>query len=297
VSKQVRTYIVVVAVVVVSVATAIGVRAGNPGGPGTAPSATHSYTLDDIYARLANGTAGSQTTFTEPAVGPGTGVMHTLNEIMATAPSADDTNGAITSEVLSGRTFWGLNVASGQWGPQTGSAVASVNPTPPCWDDTNRYVDCGNGTVNDPVTGLVWLENANCFGEMNYVDANAAAAGLNSGECGLSDLSIAGDWRLPTQAEWDATMNIAGGEPGHFRCLAMLGHDPSLTNATGTDCFDAGPQQFTNVQSWYYWSANSLEADPTYAWAADLGEARTVAGRAPKTTATRHYVWPVRAGH
>ncbi|MCP4353954.1 MAG: DUF1566 domain-containing protein, partial [Desulfobacterales bacterium] len=34
------------------------------------------------------------------------------------APAADDTNGAATGDVLSGRTFWGLT--SGQWGQQTG---------------------------------------------------------------------------------------------------------------------------------------------------------------------------------
>jgi hypothetical protein len=32
---------------------------------------------------------------------------------------------------------------------------------PPCFDNLNRYVDCGNGTVTgtvtDTVTGLIWL--------------------------------------------------------------------------------------------------------------------------------------------
>jgi hypothetical protein len=29
-------------------------------------------------------------------------------------------------------------------------------------DNANRYVNCGNGTVTDTVTGLIWLQNANC---------------------------------------------------------------------------------------------------------------------------------------
>ena len=34
----------------------------------------------------------------------------------------------------------------------------------PCFDNTNRYVDCGNGTVTDTVTGLIWLQDADCLG-------------------------------------------------------------------------------------------------------------------------------------
>ena len=78
--------------------------------------------------------------------------------------------------------------------------------TPPCFDNANRYVNCGNGTVTDTVTGLIWLQNANCFGVQNYATANQAAAGLADGQCGLTDGSSAGDWRLPTKAEWEATV-------------------------------------------------------------------------------------------
>ncbi len=183
-------------------------RAGNPTGPGTAPNATSSYTLEDIHDRLEAGTAGTQSTFTEPAAGPGTGTMHTLNEIMAQAPAADNANGAQVAEVLAGKTFWGLNVLSGEWGPQTGTLVSAPagNPDPACWDNTNRYVDCGNGMVMDTVTNLLWLKNANCYRALNYAAANGAAAGLADGACGLTDGSAAGDWRLPTKAEWEETI-------------------------------------------------------------------------------------------
>src|SRR5262245_29769478 len=80
-----------------------------------------------------------------------------------------------------------------------------------CFDNagTNRFVDCGstglgssNGTVKDVTTGLVWLKNANCFGLTNWADANIKAAALASGQCGLTDGSKAGDWRLATKDEW-----------------------------------------------------------------------------------------------
>jgi len=91
----------------------------SPAGPTSADSAM--YTLEDIYNRLNTGTAGSKRTgaFTEPSAGPTAGTGHTLDEVMSKAPSGDDTNGAVLSEVLAGKTFWGLT--SGTWGIKTGT--------------------------------------------------------------------------------------------------------------------------------------------------------------------------------
>src|SRR5262245_50046924 len=33
-------------------------------------------------------------------------------------------------------------------------------PDARCWANRFRYVDCGNGTVTDQLTGLVWLKDA-----------------------------------------------------------------------------------------------------------------------------------------
>ena len=65
-------------------ALAISVLAGSLTSPGT-PDATSSLTMEDIYNRLNSGTSGTAITFTGPTSGPGV-TMHTLNEIMATAP-------------------------------------------------------------------------------------------------------------------------------------------------------------------------------------------------------------------
>lgn len=272
-------------------ATAVGVMAGNPAGPGTVPAATSSYTLEDIHDRLESGVPGIQGTFTEPAAGPGTGTMHTLNEIMAQAPAADNANGATVGSVLAGQTFWGLNVASGQWGPQTGTAAASMaaNPDPACWDNANRYVDCGNGTVNDTLTNLLWLKDANCFGTENYADANAAAAALADGVCGLSDGSSAGDWRLPTKTEWEETIAWAVA----LDCTDFgTGGAPSLTNTAGNGCYAAGPQPFTGVQSDYYWSASAYAGIPSGAWFVHL----LYGGVDRANKASTLHVWPVRDG-
>jgi Protein of unknown function (DUF1566) len=65
-----------------------------------------------------------------------------------------------------------------------------------------HFTDRGDGTVRDNLTGLVWLKNAGCFsGSLMWEDAVEAAHTLANGQCGLTDGSIAGDWRLPNVKE------------------------------------------------------------------------------------------------
>jgi hypothetical protein len=106
-------------IVVVLVTLAFGVGRLSAKTPNTlsGPGATDSYTLEDLYNRLNDGTASSQSTFTEPGGAPAS-TMHTLNEIMTQAPAVDS-NGATPAQVLTGKTFWGLT--SAQWGPKTGT--------------------------------------------------------------------------------------------------------------------------------------------------------------------------------
>jgi len=93
--------------------------AGNPDST-TPPNSTFSLSLEDLYLRLMTGANGTSTTFTEPNTAPGTGTMHTIDEIMAAAPAADNTSGARPEAVLIGQTFWGLRT-DGTWGLQTGT--------------------------------------------------------------------------------------------------------------------------------------------------------------------------------
>jgi hypothetical protein len=118
-----RSKYILIAVVLITLAFGLGRLSAAPGtldSPGDPFSdAAKMYTLEDIYNRLNDGTEGAQSTFTEPAAGPGTGTMHDLNEIMAKAPVIDNTSGATETNVLDGKTFWGLT--GGQWGPQAGT--------------------------------------------------------------------------------------------------------------------------------------------------------------------------------
>ena len=68
--------------------------------------------------------------------------------------------------------------------------------------ENGRFTDMENGTVRDNETGLIRLKNANCFRWENFDKAMELVAELRSGQCGLSDASIAGDWHLPSVRDW-----------------------------------------------------------------------------------------------
>jgi hypothetical protein len=93
-------------VIGVLLSTAV-VFAGTFPGPGSGPGDARSqlFTLQQVYDRLNTGAAGTKmTAFTEPSSGPGS-TMRTLDEIMAKAPVADNTNGATVLDVKGGKTF------------------------------------------------------------------------------------------------------------------------------------------------------------------------------------------------
>ncbi len=164
-------------------------------------------------------------------------------------PACDvDHNGAIN--------VTDIQLAAGHWG-QTGTYTAGA--APPCFDQTHRYVDCANGTVTDTVTGLIWLKNANCFGLQNYAAANNAAAGLQTGACGLTDNSTPGDWRLPTREEFQAIL------------LSSCPTAPKIVgnNLPNPGCY-SNNSWATGVQSSFYWTSTTYAPNTANAWTVSL---------------------------
>ena len=231
------------------------------------------YTLEDVYQRLNTGAEGMKRTggFAEPAAGPGS-TGRTLDDLYNKAPEPDDENGATAADVADGKTFWGLT--GGEWGEQTGSATIGCCD---CSEGTlyrDRYCDNGDGTVTDLTSCLVWLQNASCLGGKKWVDtstwddAQTSSGTLESGDCGLSDGSTVGDWRLPTKNE-------------------LYG----LTN--GTEPIRSGSSApFSGVQNGCYWTSTTYGTNTLYAWTVylDNGSTFLIAKTSP------FYVWPVRNG-
>ena len=116
------------------------------------------------------------------------------------------------------------------------------------WPNT-RFTDNSDGTVTDNLTGLVWLKNANCFGGKDWWEALDASNHLADGQCGLSDGSIPGEWRLSNIKE--------------LRSLIDHGNDIALLPSG---------HPFTNVQSDPYWSGTTDASDTNSAWHMPVGE-------------------------
>lgn len=142
-----------------------------------------------------------------------------------------------------------------------------------------RFTDMGDGTVRDNNTGLIWLKDANAFGTMTWANALNAAADLSSGEKGLSDGSVVGDWRLPTKEEWEAF-------------VSRYYNQPALVNTEGDAQWSEG-DAFTEVQFNFYWS--STEYDSFSAWGADIHYGYIYRYR--HEGSDRYFVWPIRSGN
>jgi len=130
-----------------------------------------------------------------------------------------------------------------------------------------RFIDNGNGTVTDRLTGLVWLKDANCFGQKTWTDALDASNNLENGSCGLTDRSSPGDWRLANVNELLSLMDYSVNAPA-----LQVGHP------------------FTNVQAAHYWSS-TMSAGGGTVWHVYLG-----GGVGTSIPSSSFYVWCVRGG-
>lgn len=169
--------------------------------------------------------------------------------------------------------------------------AAETKADPPCYpqegdaDDVDRFIDCGNGTVLDTTTGLLWLEDANCLaastgenddGRRTWYEANAFAAGLARGECGLTDHSQAGDWRLPTAEEWESILKDSCPD------------DPEVVGKAA-GCYSDEPWA-SGIEADAYWASTSRPDGPEIAKTGALDDGFVAEGF--KNAAV--FVWPVR---
>jgi hypothetical protein len=180
-------------------------------------------------------------------------------------------------------TCGGTNCPLGQDGDLE-KGVAWPNPRFTANVDNNGDGDCTdggetcNGTVTDNLTGLIWLKDANCYGTQTWANALSSANTLNSGECGLTDGSVEGNWRLPNVRELQSLV--------HYGV-----YDPAVPNTAGTAKWTSG-DPFTGVQSDNYWSSTTCASNSSYAWRGNL-QFGSVNGYDKTLT---YYVWPVRGG-
>ncbi|CAN2044425.1 exported hypothetical protein [Candidatus Magnetomoraceae bacterium gMMP-13] len=119
------------------------------------------------------------------------------------------------------------------------------------WPDP-RFVDNSDGTVTDNLTGLIWLQNANCpnarrtwqtaLDDVVQLNTNGTMNGNNCGDTSNSG-SHQTDWHLPNINELLSLVDYSK-------------YNPSLPDN----------HHFTNMQSEFYWSSSSNAYGNDGAW-------------------------------
>ena len=190
--------------------------------------------------------------------------MHTLEEIYLKL------DGLVPGAIGVGRT--GLTQCWDEGGTltdcadtgQDGEYQAGVAVTP-------RFTDNDDGTVRDNLTGLIWLKNANCFNTRTWTDGMSDANLLADGDCGLTDGSVAGDWRVPNLKEL-----------------------MSLLDYSQVDLMLPAGHPFTAVEPDDYWTSTTIATSvKNSAWYVELDLGKSFNDLKDGL----NYVWPVRSAN
>ncbi len=117
-----------------------------------------------------------------------------------------------------------------------------------------RFTDNADGTISDNLTSLIWTKDGDIFGVETWDSALDACNNLADGAGGLTDGSVAGDWRLPNIRE----------------LLSLIDYgiyDLAIPNTSGTGKWTEG-DPFVNVQSTFtfYWSSTTHATFTDRAW-------------------------------
>jgi hypothetical protein len=178
-----------------------------------------------------------------------------------------------------------VDLARASGGIVVDGAVAETKEDSSCYPadgDAFRndlFVPCGNGTMLDTSSGLIWLRDASCDElELSWWNAQELAANLSDGQCGLSDGSQPGDWRLPTSEEF-------------YQILRSSCDSPRIVGRAGACYTDAFSDWALDVKSDYYWTSTGSSGIPEMAVAAELQSGYRTAIAKTNT----FWVWPVRS--
>ncbi len=119
-----------------------------------------------------------------------------------------------------------------------------------------RFIDNSNGTVTDLVTGLIWLKLANCV-QGDWASALAAVHSLATGQCGLTDGSAVGSWRMPNRNEMQSLSDRM--ETNHSQFFNQTDY-----NTNGSVFQSAILSNF--IVSEYYWTSTTNATNISDAW-------------------------------
>jgi hypothetical protein len=175
-----------------------------------------------------------------------------INDSVGNAKSTSNNN---VWAVRSAGVHGAINLpATGQFIPYAAgddaSSLKGVRMTYP------RFIDNGDGTVADTVTGLIWMKKADCI-HSDWWNAISAISNLANGQCGLSDGSISGQWRMPNRAELLSLGDRAETNQALRFNTVFYNKDGSVDQPAVFDTF---------LESEYLWTSTTEAASPTFAW-------------------------------
>ena len=132
---------------------------------------------------------------------------------------------------------------------------------------THDDVDLENWNTAIDYAAELYDDCTSCFG--------------TGGDCGLSDGSSEGDWRLPNRNEFLSLINLAY-------------DNPALSNAAGTGKWSEGdPFNGVDMQSTNYWSSSTHASHPGIAWYVAFRHGLVYYS----SKSFAYYVWCVRGGN
>ncbi len=136
-----------------------------------------------------------------------------------------------------------------------------------------RFINNGDGTVTDNLTGLMWTQDGNAPGPAVCSPATTKTwqGALDYVAC-LNTNTYMGytDWRLPNVNELESVVNAEQSDTATW----------------------LNTQGFSNVQSYIYWSSTSHAYFTSYAWFVYMW----FGDMSSNVKASDYYVWPVRSG-
>jgi hypothetical protein len=148
------------------------------------------------------------------------GILYNSSQQMITSDddSGSELNFRIEREVAAGTYYIevsGYELKTGSYmlhlefsGSSQAVAAAALQPI--------RFEDNGDGTITDRKTGLVGLNDADCFGPVDWVSAKAMIKAFNSDGQAFSCAEYTADhqdWRLPSIGELESLLSEGG--PGY----------------------------------------------------------------------------------
>lgn len=213
-----------------------------------------------------------------PALSAGHPFLHVGNTYWSSTTYRGDTNSAWLIRFSDGRyindsSTNAKNSAQGLWAVRSAATAGTISlPMTGQFivygarDDATllkgvrmpypRFIDNRNGTVTDTVTGLTWLKQADCI-HNSWSQSLSDIHALANRQCGLSDGSAAGQWRMPNRLELLSLVDRAETNQALRFNTVFMNSDGSVDQAVVFNSFH---------ESEFLWTSSTSQSNPAEAW-------------------------------